>query len=146
MQFKKKGAPLQLGGIDCGVFMLMSDMPIIRKWWCYQLIWTFPLTSQVQQLVTQEQLPNPDDMMEVTPAESDSLEITPTTGIYDSAAMKNILLACKWVEENQHQFAGKIELPKILKMKEEDALLAITIRDLFLNTMFYEGQRDKEKI
>lgn len=38
--------------------------------------------SQVQQLVTQEQLPNPDDMMEVTPAESDSLEITPTTGIY----------------------------------------------------------------
>ncbi|KAM9501701.1 uncharacterized protein Hap1MRO34_013255 isoform 1-T1 [Clarias gariepinus] len=82
-----KGAPLQLGGIDCGVFMLM-----------------------------------------------------------DSAAMKNILLACKWVEENQHQFAGKIELPKILKMKEEDVLLAITMRDLFLNTMFYEGERDKEKI
>ncbi|RXN16238.1 HMG domain-containing 3 isoform X2 [Labeo rohita] len=97
------------------------------------------ILSQVQQLVTLEQeLPNPDDMMEVTPPESDSMEITPTPGIYDSAVMKNILLACKWVEENQHHFAGKIELPKILKMKEEDALLAITMRDLFINTMFYE--------
>ncbi len=30
--------------------------------------------------------------------------------------MKNIQLACKWVEENQHHFAGKIELPKILRI------------------------------
>lgn len=38
--------------------------------------------SQVQQLVTQEQeLPNPDDM-EVTPPESDIMEIIPTPGIY----------------------------------------------------------------
>ncbi|XP_053366954.1 protein FAM76B-like [Clarias gariepinus] len=66
------------------------------------------LTSQVQQLVTQEQLPNPDDMMEVTPAKSDSMEITPTTGIYDSAAMKNILLACKWVEENNTNLLGRL--------------------------------------
>ncbi|XP_016357174.1 structural maintenance of chromosomes protein 5-like [Sinocyclocheilus anshuiensis] len=121
-------------------------MPIIRKWWCYQLIQTFPLTSQVQQLVTQEQeLPNPEDM-EVTPPESEIMEITPTPGIYDSAVMKNIQLACKWVEENQHHFAGKIELPKILRMKEDDALLAIAMRDLFINTMFYEGERDEEQI
>ncbi|RXN33023.1 ribonuclease-like 3 [Labeo rohita] len=105
------------------------------------------ILSQVQQLVTLEQeLPNPDDMMEVTPPESDSMEITPTPGIYDSAVMKNILLACKWVEENQHHFAGKIELPKILKMKEEDALLAITMRDLFINTMFYEVQICEDEI
>lgn len=64
----------------------------------------------------------------------------------DSAVMKNIQLACKWVEENQHHFAGKIELPKILRMKEDDALLAITMRDLFINTMFYEGERDEEQI
>ncbi len=143
--------------------------------------------SQVQQLVTQEQeLPNPDDM-EVTPPESDIMEITPTPGIYvcrgniyvlldlctylscfikvfmsstllitlflkflyctqDSAVMKTIQLACKWVEENQHHFAGKIELPKILRMKEDDALLAITMRNLFINTMFYEGERDEEQI
>lgn len=43
----------------------------------------FTSHSQVQQLVTLEQeLPNPDDMMEVTPPESDSMEITPTPGIY----------------------------------------------------------------
>ncbi len=60
--------------------------------------------------------------------------------------MKNIQLACKWVEENQHHFAGKIKLPKILRKKEDDALLAITMRDLFINTMFYEGERDEEQI
>ncbi len=64
----------------------------------------------------------------------------------DSAVMKTIQLACKWVEENQHHFAGKIELPKILRMKEDDALLAITMRNLFINTMFYEGERDEEQI
>ncbi|XP_016094172.1 synapsin-2-like [Sinocyclocheilus grahami] len=53
--------------------------------------------------------------------------------------MKNIQLTCKWVEENQHHFAGKIELPKILRMKKDDALLAIAMQDLFINTMFYEG-------
>ncbi|XP_073787637.1 uncharacterized protein si:dkey-3n22.9 isoform X2 [Danio rerio] len=156
-----EGAPLQLGGIDCGVFILMyalhvtllkpfdfaaSDMPKIRKWWCYQLIQTFPLTSQFQQLVTQEQeLPNPDDV-EVSPPESDMMKITPTPGFYDSAVMKNILLTCKWMEENQHHFAGKIQLPKILRMKEKDALLAITMRDLFVSTMFYEGEMDGEQI
>ncbi|KAL1275320.1 hypothetical protein QQF64_034943 [Cirrhinus molitorella] len=147
-----EGAPLQLGGIDCGVFMLMpfdfaaSDMPTIRKWWCYQLFQAFPLTSQAQQLLAQEQdLLIPEDM-EVTVAESDMMEITPTPGISDSAVMKNIQQACKWVQENQHHFAGKIELPKVLRMKEEDALLAITMRDLFINTMFYDGERNEEQI
>ncbi len=48
----------------------------------------------------------------------------------DSAVMIKMQLACKWVEENQHHFAGKIELPKILRMKEDDALLAITMQKI----------------
>lgn len=68
------------------------------------------------------------------------MEITPTPGIYDSAVMRNIQLACEWVEENQHHFAGKIELPKM----EDYALLAITMMDLFINTMFYEGEGNEE--
>ncbi len=60
--------------------------------------------------------------------------------------MIKMQLACKWVEENQHHFAGKIELPKILRMREDDALLGITMRNLFINTMFYEGERDEEQI
>ncbi|KAL1249453.1 hypothetical protein QQF64_020458 [Cirrhinus molitorella] len=115
-----------------------------------QLFQTFPLTSQAQQLLAHEQdllIPESDmEDMEVTLAESDVMEITPTPGISDSAVMKNIQLACKWVQENQHHFAGKIELPKVLRMKEEDALLPITIRDLFMNTTFYEGERDEEQI
>ncbi len=50
------------------------------------------------------------------------------------------------MEENQHHFAGKIELPKILRMREDDALLAITMQNLFINTMCYEGERDEEQI
>lgn len=59
--------------------------------------------------------------------------------------MKIIFLACNWVE-NQHHFPVKIQLPKILRMKEEYALLAITMQDLFVNTMFYEGEMDGEQI
>ncbi len=29
---------------------------------------------------------------------------------------------------------------------EDNALLAITMRDSFINTMFYEGERDEEQI
>ncbi|CAM4530759.1 unnamed protein product [Leuciscus chuanchicus] len=82
-------------------------------------------TSQVPQPVIQGTSPNPDDM-EVTPPESDVMEITPTPDIYDSAVMRNLQLACEWVEENQHHFIGKIALPKILRMKD-DAFLAITM-------------------
>ncbi|KAI7807093.1 hypothetical protein IRJ41_021486, partial [Triplophysa rosa] len=153
-----EGAPLQLGGSDCGVFMLYalyvtlskpfdfaaSDIPTIRKWWCYRLLQAFPLTSEIPQPVAQEKRPNPDDM-EVTPPEADVIEITPTPKFSDSAVMRNIQLACEWVEENQRHFAGKIELPKILKMKEDDALLAITMCDLFINTL-YEGDMDEEEI
>ncbi|KAL1249451.1 hypothetical protein QQF64_020456 [Cirrhinus molitorella] len=91
-------------------------MPTVRKW-LVQLFQTFPLTSQAQQLLAHEQdllIPESDmEDMEVTLAESDVMEITPTPGISDSAVMKNIQLACKWVQENQHHFAGKIELPKV---------------------------------
>ncbi len=48
---------------------------------------------QVQQLATQEQeLPNPDNM-EVTPPESDIMEITPTPGIYVCRCNVYVLLA-----------------------------------------------------
>ncbi|XP_051504443.1 uncharacterized protein LOC127412254 [Myxocyprinus asiaticus] len=56
----------------------------------------------------------------------------------NSAVMRQIQLACEWLEENQHHFTGKIRLSKVLKMKEDEALLAITMRDLFMNTMLYE--------
>ncbi len=47
---------------------------------------------QVQQLVTQEQeLSNPDDI-EVTPPESDIMEITPTPGIYVCSGNVYVLL------------------------------------------------------
>ncbi|CAM4735890.1 unnamed protein product [Leuciscus chuanchicus] len=94
--------------------------------------------------VTQEQIP-PDDM-EVTPPESDVMEITPTPDIYASAVMRNIQLACEWVEESQHHFTGKMDLPKILRMKMDDALVAITMRDLFENSMRYDDEAYEEEI
>lgn len=59
--------------------------------------------------------------------------------------MKQILLACDWVEENRPHF-GKVHLPKILRMTEDDALLAITMRDLFVDTIFHGGEMDEDKI
>jgi len=67
-------------------------------------------------------------------------------GTQASAVMKNIQLACEWVEESQQYFTGKIDLPKILRMKMDDALLAITMRDLFLNSTRYEGEAYEEEI
>ncbi|XP_053485594.1 uncharacterized protein si:dkey-3n22.9 [Ictalurus furcatus] len=131
-------------------------MPVIRRWWCHQLLQAFPLASQVQQSVTKQTIllelnimevtPSVLDIMEVTPSMPDLMEVTPTQRIHDSAVMKQTLLACEWVEENRLHFAGKVHLPRIMRMNEDDALLAITMQDLFINTIFYESEMDEEKI
>ncbi|XP_052003960.1 uncharacterized protein LOC127658620 [Xyrauchen texanus] len=168
LQFMK-GAPLQLGGTDCGIFMLMyalyvtlgkpfdfsaSDMPVLRRWWCHQLLQAFPLASQ--QSVTKQMIqpdlnimeatPSVPDIMEATPSVPDIMEVTPCTRIHDSAVMKRILLACDRVEENRTHFAGKVHLPQVIRMNEDDALLAITMRDLFIDSIFYEGEMNEDKI
>ncbi|XP_051996157.1 uncharacterized protein LOC127653512 isoform X2 [Xyrauchen texanus] len=140
LQFITKGAPLQLGGTDCEIFMLISDMPVIRRWWCHQLLQAFPLASQ--QSVTKQMIQPDLNIMEVTPSVPDVMEVIPSTRIHDLAVMKRILLDCDWVEENRTHFAGKVHLPH----HEDDASLAITMRDLFIDSIFYEGEIDEDKI
>ncbi|XP_073724499.1 structural maintenance of chromosomes protein 5-like [Misgurnus anguillicaudatus] len=84
-------------------------------------------------------------MTGITPSGPDTVEDAPMR-ICDSAIMKQILLACDWVEENRTHFAGKVQLPPVTKMSADDALLAITMRDLFVDTIFYEGDMDADQI
>ncbi len=83
--------------------------------------------------------------MEVTPPESDIMEITPTQ---ESMYVEGMFMYCLTYVFTfpVSLIIWKIKLPKILRMKEDDALLAITMPDLFINTMFYEGEWDEEQI
>lgn len=60
--------------------------------------------------------------------------------------MKQILLDFDWVEENRPHFAGKVHLPQVIRMNENDALLAITMWDLFIDSIFDEGDMNEDKI
>ncbi|KAL7401026.1 hypothetical protein ABVT39_021630 [Epinephelus coioides] len=44
-----QGFPRQPYGNDCGIFMLMVDMPALRKWWCVMLMENFELGRAVLQ-------------------------------------------------------------------------------------------------
>ncbi|XP_054596456.1 uncharacterized protein [Nothobranchius furzeri] len=151
-----KGAPLQWGGNDCGAYMMMyalyvtldmpfdfaqSDMPVIRSWWCQQLLKTFPLAGQFS--------PPEPEMMEVTqgeptPTEPDTMEVTQRKEIQDVPVMRGIMVAWNWVKENQKHFAGKVIPPDIISMDEDDAAMAITMQELFMTT--HDMDRDEDEI
>ncbi|XP_076835816.1 uncharacterized protein LOC143481624 [Brachyhypopomus gauderio] len=96
---KTENAPLQFGGIDCGPFILMyalylvmelqfdftqTDMPDIRRWWCLQLLKTFPVGSKVA-AVTME-----DVTSRQTPAKQNTNQ---PKSFEDAPMMKNIAAA-----------------------------------------------------
>ncbi|XP_048858504.1 uncharacterized protein LOC125725672 [Brienomyrus brachyistius] len=43
--FELEGFPSQDFEVDCGIYMLMLDMPKLRKWWCLLLMENFDLRS-----------------------------------------------------------------------------------------------------
>ncbi|KAG9268262.1 hypothetical protein AMEX_G17218 [Astyanax mexicanus] len=132
-----QNAPLQWGGIDCGLFILMyalyvvmelpfdftqTDMPDVRRWWCLQLLETFPVGSKVAAASME------DVKSRQTPAQQNS---SPPESFEDSPMMKNIVAAAEWVKTNSHSLKGRVLLPKVLDMEKEDALLALATYQLF---------------
>ncbi len=62
--------------------------------------------------------------------------------------MRDILVAWDWVKENQHHFAGKVIPPQIISMDEDDAVMAITMWDLFMtqDDMDRDDEVDEDEI
>ncbi|XP_052410192.1 uncharacterized protein LOC127956362 isoform X3 [Carassius gibelio] len=120
MLIKNKDIPQQIGGVDCGVFMLMyalhlalgapfdftsCDMPKIRRWWTLILLENFGVFSESADTL-QEALPHRE------PAELSSSEELPV--------IRDMAEAVKWIDSNNHLLRGPVEEPLFLTMTEEE--------------------------
>ncbi|XP_061570613.1 uncharacterized protein LOC133424181 [Cololabis saira] len=158
-----QGFPRQPYGIDCGIFMLMNafyttldapydfsvtDMPLLRQWWCIILMENFYLgshgklfahwTDASKALLRGEVPPvfrlrkrKVDDITEdeeqqaevsVRPADKD----TPVEGdSVEDRILHDCRDAAEWVEANKQLFSARVDLPDILCMGENQAEAAL---------------------
>ncbi|XP_051528347.1 uncharacterized protein LOC127425983 isoform X2 [Myxocyprinus asiaticus] len=119
MLLKNKDVPQQIGGVDCGVLMLMyalhlvlgapfdftsCDIPNIRIWWNLILLENFGDFSERETL--QEALPSGE---QATFSSSEELPV-----------IRHMTEAVKWLYSNRHLLRGPVEEPLFLTMDEED--------------------------
>ncbi|XP_076856837.1 uncharacterized protein LOC143510878 isoform X2 [Brachyhypopomus gauderio] len=162
-----KNFPRQTGPDSCGIFMLMSDMPLIRRWWCVQLMERFSIEGHGQRFAYwAEEAPlllkgNLEPLFRVPrstvgPLQSDGLAESDSTAKNNSnqpRIMRDLKRALCWIHSHTELFAGKVTEPAVMKMSAEDqqnALEALSelengceeSRDPF--TFTFELQEDME--
>ncbi|XP_026101982.1 uncharacterized protein LOC113073303 isoform X3 [Carassius auratus] len=103
---KNMNVPQQLtGSVDCGIFMLMSDFPLIRKWWCLILMENFAIERKHAAV----------DVQEPPKAQEDT-----ETGDMEPQMVKDLRTAVGWLRDNCHSFRGSVQEPSYLDLKKED--------------------------
>ncbi|XP_051564719.1 uncharacterized protein LOC127447144 isoform X2 [Myxocyprinus asiaticus] len=128
MLLKNKDVPQQIGSVDCRVFMLMHDLPNIRRWWALILLENFGVfserTENLQKTTSYDQGELPGE--QATPSSCEELCI-----------IRQSKLAVKWIHANRHVFRGPMEEPLFLHMEEEDKEMAF--QNLLTQVEGYRG-------
>ncbi|XP_051561347.1 structural maintenance of chromosomes protein 5-like [Myxocyprinus asiaticus] len=137
MLLKNKDVPQQIGGVDCGVFMLMyalhlvlgapfdftsCDFPNIRIWWALIVLENFGVFSESRESL-QEALPSGE---QATLSSSEELPV-----------IRHMTEAVKWLHSNRHLLRGPVEEPLLITMDEED-------KEKALNNLLEQSEASKE--
>ncbi|XP_058628752.1 uncharacterized protein LOC131538714 isoform X2 [Onychostoma macrolepis] len=85
------GLPQQHLSNSCGVFVLMPDVPCIRRWWCLLLLENFPLRSDGERRATKRQMRHTEKNLPMEVLEMILLEVVLQDG---DAAYMNLSLTC----------------------------------------------------
>ncbi|XP_052004573.1 uncharacterized protein LOC127659006 isoform X2 [Xyrauchen texanus] len=102
---KNKDIPQQIGGVDCGVFMLMCDFPNIRRWWALILLENFGVFSE-SAVTLQESLPCEE-------------QATLSSSEAELPIIQHMKEAVKWLHSNSHLLRGLVEEPLLIRMNED---------------------------
>ncbi|XP_072566490.1 structural maintenance of chromosomes protein 5-like isoform X2 [Paramormyrops kingsleyae] len=104
MEFHSKDVPKQIGSVDCGVFMLMSNMQRIRKWWCLTL-----MNSGLEK----HGLRKTEEASHLLKANLEPLS-------RESHIMRDLCSAVCWIHKNHSLFRGEVTEPAVFQMEAED--------------------------
>ncbi|XP_035996569.1 uncharacterized protein LOC118563986 [Fundulus heteroclitus] len=125
--------------MDCGIFMVMMDMPALRRWWCVMLMENFDLGCHHKMFAHWTEMSRALLRGEVQPVfrlkkrkfedKDVSVENTSKTTVEVDRVKARIVNDCKeaaeWVNANLHLFSDAVELPDILKMGEVELAEAV---------------------
>ncbi|XP_039605525.1 uncharacterized protein LOC120526420 isoform X2 [Polypterus senegalus] len=136
---------------DCGIFMLMNDMPALRTWWCIMLPensspkgkyshWTelanVLLNDDQEQKKKREGLDYTEPLMNKQKMEEASASLL--QHLAQGTNEQHLLEAEKWCTENNSVFKGQVSLPSLLSMEKDD--IEETLQKFDLLTEFPEEE------
>lgn len=140
--------PQQCSGNSCGIYMLMyalstctscpltfteEEVPVIRKWWCIQLMESFCLeghgqrfahwTEEASQLLQGTLEPVFRVSKSTTTKQSPSRRVVveeDTDKVQQPTIVRDIHTAWYWVQNNKDLFCGEVTEPAFLQMNSDD--------------------------
>ncbi|XP_041954193.1 uncharacterized protein LOC121713559 isoform X2 [Alosa sapidissima] len=142
--------PRQTSGNDCGVFMIMVDMPALRRWWCIMLMENFTLdnhgklfshwTNEAMDLLKGhrqpvmrlrkrkfEEMENIEDIPEARNWVTQNIEHTQEARNWVTQNIEDMQEARNWVTQlkKQNLFKGEVHVPRFLAMEDSEAVQAL---------------------
>ncbi|XP_073718805.1 uncharacterized protein [Misgurnus anguillicaudatus] len=125
--------PQQCIGNSCGVYMLMEEVPLIRQWWCIQLMEKFCLEGHGQRFAywTKESSQLLQGTLEPVfrVSKSTTTKLLPSrrvvveqdiNKVQQPTILRDLYTAWNWIHSHRDLFRGEVTEPAFLQMTIDD--------------------------